>query len=91
MGSTLRSSAEAFSASGSSISITVLSPASSRIRNEVFRRRSNSSRSMSTSATVSCSSSEKRAAWASIVPFSAMSPLPAKTRSVDDSPKPAEQ
>ena len=45
---------------------------------------------MSTSAATICSSVEKRSPSTIIVPFSAIRPLPAKTRSVDDSPKPDE-
>ena len=91
IGSISRSSAAARSPSGISISITVFSAAPSFTRNEVFLRRSNSSRSMSRSATTNCSSSTKRFASRRIFPFSAMMPFPANTRSVDDSPKPAEQ
>ena len=46
--------------------------------------------SMSISLMTSCSSIVKRGDSASRLPFSAMIPLPAKTRSVLDSPKPEE-
>ena len=59
--------------------------------NVLVLRRTACTRSRSTSRMSSCSSNEKRSDSPSMVPFSAMSALPAKTISVVDSPNPAEQ
>ena len=56
----------------------------------VFPSRSHMRRSISISEMVSCGESENLRLSASMMPFSAIMPLPPNTTSVDDSPGPAD-